>query len=326
MSSTASSSPLRPALEEASRNFLESLQPLIEREISGHVSEAENRGRTETAERLNQAARRIRQADGIDEVAAMLVDAATVFCDGAALFRIAQDTAFGVRISGVEAARASQFAGLPVPLSKAAALGGAVQTKDPVVAMSTAAEVSPAMLGVAGQPDGGRVWIFPLVVGEGVDAILYCWGAVQNAPIELLAQVAGLCLAAAKPKAQAAVAAGDLVAIEPLSVPRKEKPRRPDWDELSPQEQQLHLRAQRFARVEVAAMRLQQAEDVHSGRRHRDLYGSLRESVDAAREKFRREFVGACPSMIDYLHVELLRTLAHENPGLLGSDYPGPLI
>jgi hypothetical protein len=104
------------------------------------------------------------------------------------------------------------------------------------------------------------------------------------------------------------VAAGDLVAIEPLSAPRKEKARRPEWDELPAHEQQLHLRAQRFARVEVAEIRLQQAEDVHTGRRQRDLYGSLRESIDAAREKFRREFAGACPSMIDYLHVELLRT------------------
>jgi hypothetical protein len=30
--------------------------------------------------------------------------------------------------------------------------------------------------------------------------------------------------------------------------------------------------------------------------------------------------------MVDYLHLELTRTLANEDPDLLGSTYPGPLV
>jgi hypothetical protein len=97
------------------------------------------------------------------------------------------------------------------------------------------------------------------------------------------------------------------------------------WQELSPAEQQLHLRAQRFARVQVAEMRLQHSDKVQSGRSSRDLYEALRQPIDTARTAFRAQFF-SCPSMVDYLDLELTRTLAHEDPELLGKSYPGPLV
>ena len=30
--------------------------------------------------------------------------------------------------------------------------------------------------------------------------------------------------------------------------------------------------------------------------------------------------------MVDYLHLELLRTLANDDADLLGSEYPGPMV
>jgi hypothetical protein len=54
------------------------------------------------------------------------------------------------------------------------------------------------------------------------------------------------------------------------------------------------------------------------------LYASLRQEIDADREAYRRDFLSHLP-MVDYYHLELVRTLAHDNPELLGEDYPGPL-
>ena len=51
----------------------------------------------------------------------------------------------------------------------------------------------------------------------------------------------------------------------------------------------------------------------------------LKEEIEAGREAFRREFIESCPSMVDYFHLELQRTLAKGNTRALGSDYPGPL-
>ena len=88
---------------------------------------------------------------------------------------------------------------------------------------------------------------------------------------------------------------------------------------------QAHLRAQRFARVQVAEMRLYRPQDVASGRARRDIYGALRETVDLAREAYRSQFLSALPGMTDYLHEELLHTLANDDATLLGPLYPGPL-
>ena len=88
----------------------------------------------------------------------------------------------------------------------------------------------------------------------------------------------------------------------------------------------LHMRARRLARVKVAEMRLYQARAVARGRAGRNLYAELRNEIDAARQQFQREFFSAGPSIVDYLHQELVRTLANDDEALLGEDYPGPLV
>jgi len=72
-------------------------------------------------------------------------------------------------------------------------------------------------------------------------------------------------------------------------------------------------------------MRLTSPDAVRSGRVARNLYSALQPQIDSAREKFREKHITMSPSMVDYLHLELLRSLADDNPSLLGSNYPGPL-
>src|SRR6266404_4320153 len=84
------------------------------------------------------------------------------------------------------------------------------------------------------------------------------------------------------------------------------------------------LKARRFARTRVAELVLHRASEVKTGRANSDLYASLRQEMDADREAFRRDFFSHVP-IVDYYHLELVRTLAHDNPELLGEDYPGPL-
>src|SRR5439155_1068706 len=98
------------------------------------------------------------------------------------------------------------------------------------------------------------------------------------------------------------------------------------WDRLSPDEQQIHFRAQRFARVQAAEMRLFEPDTVQNGRSSRNLYDLLREPIDRARETFRQRFFAHCPTMVDYLHLELVQTLANDDPEALGKDYPGPMV
>jgi hypothetical protein len=145
---------------------------------------------------------------------------------------------------------------------------------------------------------------------------LYAWGDVQGAALELFAQVAA---AAWKAPAAAPV---ELVTIAASAPPAAAPPPAP---ELSGEPERLHLKAQRFARVQVAEMRLYEAAAVHSGAARKNLYESLRPRIDAARAAMREKFFDSCPGMLDYLHLELVRTLTHDQPELLGKDYPGPL-
>ena len=306
MASSAPTSPLRQVLE----NQFSQLSAEVERLFDAARSGARN----ESAEQLNQAVRRIRQAATLEELGATLLDAASAFAEGAALFRIADEAAKGDGIRGVPEQAAEAFRTLEIPLSSAAALGGAAATRDPVIAVTTPAEVSQELVGLAGHPPDGRASVFPIVAADRVAALVYAWGAVQGAAIELLTQVA-----AAVWPAGATGAAETLVIIEPA-------PPASAWDRLPAEEQQVHLRAQRFARVQVAEMRLSEPGRVQSGRAHRDLYESLRQRIDSAREAFRQSFFVPCSSMVDYLHLELVRTLAHDDPELLGKDYPGPLV
>jgi hypothetical protein len=294
MPSDPSTSPLRQILE----NHLSQLSL----EVDGLFAVARDHERAEFAVQLNQAVRRIRRAAGLDELGATLLDAAGAFSNGVAWFRITGKAARGERIRGVPEEAAEAFHALKIPLSSAAALAGAVESRDPVIAATTPQEVSQDLAKLLDHPPDGRVSIFPLVVRDRVPALLYAWGSVQGPALELLTQVAA--------------AAWTAMSNPPVAA----------WDRLPPDEQRIHLRAQRFARVQVARMRLFQSDAVLAGRAGRNLYDALRKSIDAAREAFRRSFFAPCSSMVDYLHLELVQTLANDDPDLLGNNYPGPMV
>jgi len=311
MVSSASAYPLRQVLEQQLSHLSSELETLF--------AEVRDRSRREVAEQLNLAVRRLRLAPDPDELAATLLDAAGAFATGAALFRVKGPDARGEGIRGVDQKVAEDFGALSIPLSAAAALAGAVQSRDPVVAVSAPAEVSPELASLLDHAPDGRVFLFPVVARDRVPALVYAWGNVLGPAIEILAQAAGAVWTALPEPA-----AADLVSIAPA--PAEAASAKPAWESLSPAEQQVHLRARRFARVQVAEMRLAEAGAVQSGRARRDLYDELQEQIDRARAKFHEEFSAGCPSMVDYLHLELLRTLANDDPELLGNSYPGPMV
>ena len=293
------------------------LRQLLEERVSQLLSEAEQwagearlRTTRDCVDRLNQGVRRIRQAGGLTELAAALVDASAGFAAGAALFTIQAETAKleNVRGAGGDALERLRAG---VPLSAAPAMAGAIESRDPVIAAATSGEVSPAVAEAFGHAAEDRVFMLPLVTRERVPAILYAWGGVESSALELLAQVAAGAWIGLEP-------APALVAIAPAPSG--------GWDNLPRDEQQIHLRAQRFARVRVAEMRLKHPDEVLAGRSRHGLYDGLRDLIDTARQAFQERFFAPCPSMVDYLHLELVRTLAHDDAELLGHDYPGPLV
>jgi len=327
--------------------------------VTRAAAEAEERSRREFASQLNQAVRRLRQASDVEALVATLLDVASSFSRGAALMSVHEDSARGERVRGVSEEAAEAFRGSEIHLEGAPALVEAIHGLDPVTAAATPAQVSAEAARLAAQAGDGRLSIFPLVVSAHARALLLAWGAVEASALEMLTHVAAACwsalpgnlwqksfsgrgsveslplsspefssFAASRVLPRAASASPVLVKI---AIPENARAQsRPDpgaaWDTLSHKEQQTHLRAQRFARVQVAEMRLFEPEAVQEGRAQRDLYGKLRKPMDAARLTFHESFFATCPSMVDYLHLELVKTLAHNETELLGNDYPGPMV
>ncbi len=317
---------MRQILEERLSRLLIELEGLYDLQLSAQLEQrlvpaveqaarrARDRARREFADELNQGARRIRKAVDLPDLTSTLLDAAAPFAEGAAVFVVTGSVARGERMRGVPEERARAFRGLEIPFTAAAALAEAAESGDPVATLTAPSEVSTELVVFAGHGEDSRAFIYPLVVRSRTLALLYAWGAVEGSALELLAQLAASAWTVLP-------APADLVSIAPRVSAATSA-----WDKLSAEEQQLHLRAQRFARVQVAEMRLYETDAVQSGRVRHDLYGALRERIDSARDSFRHSFFAPCPSMVDYLHLELVKTLAQDDPDALGKDYPGPMV
>jgi hypothetical protein len=191
----------------------------------------------------------------------------------------------------------------------------AIETKDPVAAAATEGEFSTELCSAVLRDleTAERGYLFPIVSAGSVRAILFALGDVDAAPLELLSETAAMRL--------------EVLDARPTSTSElpDAKPGRA-WTDLSSSDQALHLKAQRFARVKVAEMRLARPAAVHEGQERGAIYKTLRPEIDAARETFRKEFADKTPTMVDYLYIELVRSLANDDDKLLGPDFPGRLI
>ena len=293
------------------RRILEDRIDGIARELDALVVESQECARRESAEQLNQAVRRLRIAGDPEELCGTLEHAASQFAQNALVFRIEEGVARHERIE--------------IPLSESPAFTDAVESREPRTFATAASQVPVALIGLPGHPTGGRASAFPIDAEDRVVALLYVSGRVQSAAVELLSQVTAIAwgsLVVPAPEEAATPPAPELVSIAPAPA----RASAATWESLSTEDQQLHLRAQRFARVQVAEMRLYESDAVQSGRARGDLYGALKKPIDAARQTYREQFFARCPNMVDYLHLELLRTLANDDSDLFGRDYPGPLV
>jgi hypothetical protein len=316
---------LAARLEEEHRDALEARIQQADRSAQA--------ARRELIRKLNQIARRLRNFEHERHWSNTLVDSTRGFCGRAALFLIRD------RQLLLETTRNFDDADLAaeVPLDAAPAFASAIETRDTLVAMRTSGELSEPIdgyLAEGAEPGDSKCYLFPVIARQQVPAVLYVdSGEIDVDALELLVAMAGAVLnsqpiAAPVPVTPPLAQLDGLITITaaaPGTVP-SQKPEILSWFTLSREDRELHLRAQRFARVQVAEIRLYQSEKVKKGRTAHDLYTSLRTEIDSAREAFRRDFSNASDSMVDYLHLELVRTLANDDAEVLGQGYPGPMV
>jgi hypothetical protein len=108
--------------------------------------------------------------------------------------------------------------------------------------------------------------------------------------------------------AHAASAAAPAAATDPLAG-------------LSPEDADIHRKAQRFARLLVDEIKLYNQAKVAEGRRNKDLYDRLKEDIDKSRGTFQKRYGNTAAASGDYFHHELLRSLAEDDISIMGSNF-----
>jgi len=310
----------REQIEHIFEERMAALTAGVERAVEESIREAQR----ELAGKLNQAVRRLRCLEGEQQWSKVLVDATQGFCDRAALFTL------NGRVLQLQAARnfgeAAQLT--DVALSSAPAFASAAESKDTVVAIRTRGEMSEPIAAWIGEAADQKFHLFPIVTGGRVTAVLYADASDRNVEVdavELLATVAGAVIARRESIPEPSVGPEPHVDLVNIAV-ASQGPDVAPAPFVDRDQQYLHSKAQRFARVQTAEIRLYKSEEVKKGRTERDLYTSLKVEIDAAREVFHRDFLSTSGTMVDYLHLELVRTLANNDAELLGPNYPGPLV
>ena len=92
---------------------------------------------------------------------------------------------------------------------------------------------------------------------------------------------------------------------------------------LPAEEQEIHNKARRFARLLVDEIKLYNQSKVAEGKQKRDLYKLLREDIEKSRATYDKRYGSTPAAAGKYFDSEVIRILADNDRSLLGSDFPG---
>jgi hypothetical protein len=90
---------------------------------------------------------------------------------------------------------------------------------------------------------------------------------------------------------------------------------------MSPEDAEVHRKAQRFARLLMDEIKLYNQAKVAEGRKHKDLYDRLKEDIDKSRSTYQKRYGNTVAASVDYLSNELIRSLAEDDASLLGPNF-----
>jgi hypothetical protein len=94
-----------------------------------------------------------------------------------------------------------------------------------------------------------------------------------------------------------------------------------DINRLSPEEQELHRRANRVAKVSMQDIKMLRPEQVRLGRQNRDICIRLKDDIEKAHREYDRRFKPIMDHPVDYFYRWLVEILAEGDAHALG-DYP----
>ncbi len=109
--------------------------------------------------------------------------------------------------------------------------------------------------------------------------------------------------------------------VEPAPAGAEEFGEEFDVNRLSQEEQELHRRANRVAKVSMQDIKMLRPEQVRLGRENRDICVRLKDDIEKAHREYDRRFKPIMDHPVDYFYRWLVEILADGDPHALG-EYP----
>jgi hypothetical protein len=232
----------------------------------------------------------------------------------------------------------SALKGFSVSASEGLA-GRAIQDKEDVSA--AAAEFDEGFVKKHGNPADGNATVLPLIVRGKVAAAIYADAGVNPdgksdlAAVRVLVRSASAWLeiialrkaagseVPAQEAAEQTVPTIELTPVReaPVAQAAAAVPAGFDVSGLTAEEQDIHKKAKRFAKLLVDEIKLYNQAKVAQGRANKDLYQRLREDIDKSRATYDKRY-GATPAASGgYFTAEVIRVLADDDVSVLGSGF-----
>jgi hypothetical protein len=116
----------------------------------------------------------------------------------------------------------------------------------------------------------------------------------------------------------------DPALAEPLPIGQAETKATPEMlpvSSIPPEDQDVHRKAQRFARLLVDEIKLYNQAKVAEGRKHKDLYDRLKETIEKSRATYQKRYGKTVAASGNYFQNEIIRSLAEDDLSILGANF-----
>jgi hypothetical protein len=95
----------------------------------------------------------------------------------------------------------------------------------------------------------------------------------------------------------------------------------PPASAVSPEDQEVHRKAQRFARLLVDEIKLYNQAKVAEGRKKKDLYDRLKETIEKSRSTYQKRYGSTAAASANYFQHEIIRSLAEDDLSIMGANF-----
>ncbi len=205
-------------------------------------------------------------------------------------------------------------------------VGKAIQAKNSAV--GSPKEFDTGFVNSMKAPAEGQCLVLPLVVKDKVAAVIYAdagtvpGGTVDSSGLQALTRFAAIWLElAALRKAGGASATEEVAQPQPAAAMAASAPASAPASSGS-EEDELHKKARRFAKLLVEEIKLYNQPRVEEGRQHKDLYDRLKVDIEKSRSTYDKRYAESAVASADYFTQELIRILADNDATLMGASFP----